>query len=259
MKTEKSKCQKNTKETDYRIYELSKKEKTRCAVCIAAISIIISFLFYKSMLPAALCVAVMPWVFKKYSEILKERRKDALRDQFILGMNAYASALRSGYSAENAIREAREEISRATGEGGLLVREFKLIERKLSYRESIESALLDLGDRTGIEEIENMSRIFSIAKRCGGSTSEIVTGAVGMLKEEKRVRSEITTLMTAKKLEYRIMCLMPAGILLYVNLTSPEFIEMLYEGLLGRTAMTIVLIVYGAAIYMGEKIMRTYM
>lgn len=253
---EKLNSKKNIKEKDYRTYILSKKEKIRCIVLCAGVSIIISLLFYKTIFVAVIFMLAVPFALKKYSEILLEKRKEKLKSQFVSGMSAYASAIRSGYSAENAVREARIEIERMDGKEGILASEFRLIERKLSYRESIEGALTNLSKRTGIEEIEDMASVFAVSKRYGGSLSEVVTNAVNILKEKKKVAEEITTMMTSKRLEYRIMCLMPAGILLYVNLSSPEFISMLYEGILGRGAMTLLLASYIAAILIGERMMK---
>lgn len=49
-----------------------------------------------------------------------------------------------------------------------------------------------------------------------------------MLGDKIDVRKEIETTLSAKKAEQMIMSLMPAGIILYLQLTSPGFLEVLY-------------------------------
>ena len=51
-----------------------------------------------------------------------------------------------------------------------------------------------------------------------------------------------------------IMSLMPAGIILYLQLTSPGFLEVLYGNLFGICAMSVCLGVYVLSYWMGRRI-----
>ena len=52
------------------------------------------------------------------------------------------------------------------------------------------------------------------------------------------------------------MSLMPAGIILYLQLASPGFLDILYGNPFGICAMTVCLAVYGAAYWMGKRIVE---
>ena len=56
--------------------------------------------------------------------------------------------------------------------------------------------------------------------------------------------------------EQMIMSLMPAGIILYLQLASPGFLDILYGNPFGICAMTVCLAVYGAAYWMGKRIVE---
>ena len=56
--------------------------------------------------------------------------------------------------------------------------------------------------------------------------------------------------------EQMIMSLMPAGIILYLQLASPGFLDILYGNPFGICAMTVCLTVYGAAYWMGKRIVE---
>ena len=244
---------------DYTIYELSKKERLICFFTCVGLSIFIALLFYHSLIPAIVfCFAYIPGK-KIYAKLLQRKRKEKLEKEFIEGISAFASAIRAGYSAENAIEEARAELGRLYEEKSMLAKEFSIIKRRLSIGNNIEDSLADLARRTDIKEIRDMADIFRVAKRSGGHLSEVLTDAVRMINERQKLKEEISTIMTAKRLEHRIMCLMPAGILVYVNVTSMEFVSALYSGVIGRIIMTVAIAVYAVAIMLGEKIMKIEM
>ena len=56
--------------------------------------------------------------------------------------------------------------------------------------------------------------------------------------------------------EQMIMSLMPAGIILYLQLASPGFLDMLYGNPFGIGAMSVCLAVYGTAYWMGKRIVE---
>ena len=61
-------------------------------------------------------------------------------------------------------------------------------------------------------------------------------------------------MVAAKRLEQRIMNVIPLGILLFVNFTSPGFLDVMYTGLSGRMIMTVFLLVYAGAYLLSGKI-----
>lgn len=242
--------------TDYTQYRLNPMQRAAGAAALLAVSCIFAVLFYKSLIPAAAGMLLLPLIWRLMERALRDRRKDELIRQFCDGMKGYAAAIRVGYSPESGIAEAVRSLSGIYGEDSLLSREFVLMRRRLSVGETIEQIMKDLGERSGIREISDMAGVFAVAKRSGGSLPSILRESVYILEEKNRIREEIRTLMTAKRLEERIMCLMPAGILLYVNLTGKDFVAPLYEGLTGRLIMTVFLAVYVLMICVGEKMMR---
>ena len=52
------------------------------------------------------------------------------------------------------------------------------------------------------------------------------------------------------------MCAVPLGILLFFKVTSPEFIGVLYGNLLGVALMTVAAALYGAAFFLGMRIVE---
>ena len=72
------------------------------------------------------------------------------------------------------------------------------------------------------------------------------------------VEREIETSVAAKKYEQRIMSIMPGVILLYMQLTSPGFLDVLYTTAFGAVVMTACLLVYAVSLFWGRKIVEIH-
>ena len=60
--------------------------------------------------------------------------------------------------------------------------------------------------------------------------------------------------MASKRYEQTLMSFLPCGILLYLQLISPGFLEVLYTTALGAGVMTVCLAIYIAAVLWGRRI-----
>lgn len=114
--------------------------------------------------------------------------------------------------------------------------------------------IMNFASRSHIDDIKSFAQVFMIAKKRGGDMLAVLKSSIGTIQEKLEVRQEIDTILSGKKLEHSIMSVVPAAILFYVNLTSPEFTEVLYSCIAGRIVMTICLIVYIISIIVGRKI-----
>ena len=135
-----------------------------------------------------------------------------------------------------------------------IVQEFRYMESQKKVSVPVEELFLSLGERSGIEDIENFAAVFSTAKRTGGDMDKVIQTSARMLGDKIDVQKEIEATLSAKKAEQTIMSLMPAGIILYLQLTSPGFLEVLYGNAFGIFAMTVCLGIYILSYWMGKRI-----
>ena len=82
----------------------------------------------------------------------------------------------------------------------------------------------------------------------------IIRSAAETIGGRIEVSREIDTVLAAKRMEQKIMTAMPCGILLYMRLASPGFLDLMYTTGLGAAIMTVCLIAYGGAVLIGRKI-----
>lgn len=222
-------------------------------LCLAAA---IDFIFYRNLFFLIFLSplgVIVPCLMKKR---LNRRRKEKLGSQFKDAILALSSALQAGYSAENAWREAWQEMICVYGEQGLITREFEQMVRAISVNETPEQVITEFAQRCGIAEVESFAQVFCLAKRSSGDLVSIIGNTAHTISEKLRVQEEIVTLTTAKQMEETIMTFIPAGIILYLNVAFDGFMDVLYAGLPGRIVMTACLIVYGLAVVIGWRMVE---
>lgn len=243
-----------TQKTDYDDYTFSLSQKIRTAAAAAAGCALIDYLFYQNIFLMVLVFPAVFFLFRWQKIRLIRKRKLRLNHQFRDALSALNVAVQAGYSIENAVIACTRDLEQLYPSGAEILDEFHYLENQLYVSIPIENLFLDLGERTGVEDIENFAAVFHCAKRTGGDMSEIIQKTARMLGDKIDVCKEIDASLAAKKNEQAIMSAMPAGIILYMHLTSPGFMDVLYGNALGIAVMTACLAIYGAAFWLGMKI-----
>ena len=239
---------------DYREYHFSGKEITKYLVQSILLCGALDYLFYQSKWLMILAIpATVVFLKMRKRQLIRERKKN-LNYQFKDALNALSVAVQAGYSVVNAVVACSRDPERLYPKETDIVKEFHYIETQLRVSVPVEELLLSLGDRSGIEDVENFAAVFYTAKRTGGDMNRIIQTSARMLGDKIDVRKEIETTLAAKKAEQMIMSLMPAGIILYLKLTSPGFLSVLYGNLFGMCAMTLCLGIYVLSYWLGRRL-----
>ena len=240
----------------YETYELSRKEwGIYGAEGILGIAVL-DYVFYRNvglflvLMPVGI---LFPLMLRKQ---LKKRRLETLRGQFKDAILAVASGLNAGYSVENAFIASVRDLEEQYGKEGMITREFSYLASQLKMNRTVEALLSSFAKRSGLDEVENFSVIFTVSKRSRGELASVVHHVVHVISDRIQVREEILTMTAEKQFEQRIMNLMPYLIVLYVDLSSPGFFSQMYETAVGRVVMTGCLVVYLLAWRVSGKILQ---
>lgn len=242
--------------SDYRFYHLTGQEWIRYLLEGTAVCAVTAYVFYRSFLAFVLMLpAGMLRPFFKSRELCR-RRKEELRLQFKEAIQIVASALAAGYSVENAFIASVRDLEEQYGKEGMITREFSYLASQLKMNRTVEALLSSFAKRSGLDEVENFSVIFTVSKRSRGELASVVHHVVHVISDRIQVREEILTMTAEKQFEQRIMNLMPYLIVLYVDLSSPGFFSQMYETAVGRVVMTGCLVVYLLAWRVSGKILQ---
>lgn len=167
-----------------------------------------------------------------------------------------SAALQAGFSVENALKEAAEDLRMMEWKENYMVRELEEMYHKISASQTVEQVFLDFAARSGIEDAKVFADIFASAKRSGQNLSKVIENTVRIIGEKLEMEQEIETILASRKYEQNIMSLMPFGILLYLRLTSGGFLDVLYDTLSGRVVMLGCLTLYLLVWRLGKKLVQ---
>lgn len=239
---------------DYEVYHFTKKEALKYLVQSLLLCAAVDYLFYKNVWVLVFMLPVPALYLKwKKRQLIRERKKK-LNYQFKDALNSLSVAVQAGYSVENAVSACARDLERLYEKNDDIMEEFHYIESQQRVSVPVEELFLDFGERSRVEDIENFAAVFYTAKRTGGDMDKVIQKVARMLGDKIDVKKEIEATLAAKKSEQMIMSLMPAGIILYLQVTSPGFLSVLYGNPFGICAMTVCLGIYGLAYWMGRRI-----
>ena len=213
-------------------------------------------LFYSQIWMMAVLLPLGITYYNRLIKQVEDKGKRRFERQFQDALQSLEAQLNVGYSMENAIKEVQRDLQIMYDKKTLIVREFTYMARQLNLNVTAEIAWKDFAARIALPEVDTFVTVFSLAKRSGGDSIMIIKNAVRQLGDKAEVKREIDTVIAAKKLEFRVMSMIPFGIIAYMRLTFPEFMSGLYGNLPGVIFMSICLAAYIAAWNLGCKIVE---
>lgn len=239
---------------NYNEYTFTKPELLLYAGEWLLFSVTIGWLFYHSIFAIIILFIFVKFFFEDRKKQLTEKRRKELNFQFKDAISSLSNVLSAGYSVENAFVEVYDDLSLLYTKDALIMKELYHIIRKLELNETIENLLFDLANRSKDEDIKSFTEVFSIAKRSGGDFIAIIDMTANSIMGKIEVKREIDVLLANKKLEQKIMNVIPIFIILYIGMTSKGYFSILYGSIFGIFAMTICLFIYLFSYLMGRKI-----
>ena len=120
----------------------------------------------------------------------------------------------------------------------------------------LEELLLEFGRRSGVPEIMEFAGLVETAKVYGGNIPQLIRQMTDNFAQTEQLEAEIQTVIAAKRLEGRIMLVVPFAILLYFRILNPSYMQVLYHTIAGRCCMTICMLIIAACAGWIDKIVR---
>lgn len=241
---------------NYRQYHFGKKDIWKLILGSLLLSSTIAFLFYRSIWGILCMPAVFFLLYKREKETGKERRNQELLEEFINGIRVLNTSLQAGISMENAWKEVQKELLIMYGENALFFKEVKEINHSVALNVPIEKLVLQFAYRSGLEDIIIFAELFEYGKRSGGNWCRVIGDVVQHIQDKYDARKEIEVMIASKKLEQQVMNVTPLGILLFLQVSSWDYMSVLYHNPTGVMCMSVCLVGYGLALLLSERILR---
>ncbi len=235
--------------------QLTGKEKILYGLEGLGITVLAAFLCFRS-LPALLAAPPVIAGFLHFKEEQKAHRIYlAQQTEFKNLMADLYSTTAAGGTLEKALRDALQEMRRSAGRYPGLKPQMERMIVELDRNIPMGTVLDHFGSRCKDPEIQHFVQVLKAAVSSGGSLADIICRTAEMAALRAEMNAEIETMLAGRKTELRVMLVVPAGILLYMNLGSPEYMSVLYQGAAGRVIMCGALALYIAAFVIGLRIL----
>ncbi len=229
---------------DYSEYKMTKGELAKAITIGLLVVWSIAYLFYKNIIIMLLVSPGALLLIKLQKKRLMEKRFFELNMQFKEALVSISAALNAGYSLENSLFEATKDLLLLYDEDDYIIKEFRFMLYELQINKTVEEIFLEFEGRAHLEDVTNFVDVLVTAKRTGGDIIKIIGATSKNINDKIEVRREIQTMITAKKFEANIMCMIPLGIILYMWVSSPGYLDVLYNNVLGIIIMTVLLAIY---------------
>ncbi|MDF2521721.1 MAG: Type secretion system domain [Clostridia bacterium] len=247
-----------TKETfadaDYNTYQMKPMERLINIFIASAALMAVGYVFYRNLAMAALLTPISLYYPKIRRAQIIHKRKNELKLQFKDALQSLSSSLYAGRSFESALKGAVDDLLIQYEPDSYIVQELTIIIRKLEANGTVENAFLEFAVRAHIEEIQTFAEVLDICKRTGGNLIMAIKSSADIISDKIEVYSEIQSILASKKLEQRILSVMPIAMVLMLSVSAMDFMMPVFTQAVGRIVMTISMAMFAAAYLISEKI-----
>lgn len=223
---------------------------------ILSFVVLTAWLFFDFALVSLVLLLYVPVALVQRKKEIVRRRKWELNLAFKDALVCMENALAVGYSPENSIRESVKSLEQLYGREHSICREFGRMAKQMELGRGMEDVFFEFGKRSDVADIKQLADIFAVVKRTGGNLSQVLRQTGSVLQEKIELKRELYTVIAAKQMEFKIMCVVPYGILGYLKLCAPTLCAALYHNLFGIVFMWSMLAAYVGLKVLGEHIIR---
>lgn len=241
---------------DYKKYQFSWIQVAGVLLQAVLFTGIIAYLFYSSLCGMVFGPVLFVILMRRKKANCIAQRKRMLHGEFLDALKIVSTSLMSGMSMENAWREASKEMQVMHSKKSVIYRELEEMNHLVETNIPMEKVLIQFAYRSGVEDIISFAEVFEYGKRSGANWRKLIHDTTLRMEEKYETEKQIQIMLTEKKMEQKIMSVIPLGMILFLRVTSKDYMDVLYGNPFGIICMTICLMGYGVALYMAERIMK---
>ena len=217
---------------------------------------VIAFVFYDTSWGALPAVPVCILMYKRDRQAEAERKKKQMVSEFKDVLVLLSSELTAGRSLETALGRLSKSYNGTGPAADRMKTELEVASRGLSLSKSPEQLIYEIGERNDISEIKEFAGLIRINKRYGGDTAAIAARTAGQVADRQMLEAEVRSMVAAKRLESMVMTVTPCAIIVYMRMTNPGYMDIMYNTLAGRIVMTVCLMMVMLAVCITDRVLN---
>jgi tight adherence protein B len=148
---------------------------------------------------------------------LRKRRRAKFTEQFPEALDIIVRSLRAGHPVPAAIRMAARELPDPCGT------EFGMAEDEITFGLDIETAMRNMMERVGQEDLPLFITSVSIVSGSGGNLTEILQNLTEVIRLRIKMRRKIRALSAEGRISALILSAVPIFLFFIINWLTPGF------------------------------------
>ena len=148
---------------------------------------------------------------------IRKRRRAKFTEQFAEALDIIVRSLRAGHPVPAAIRMAARELPDPVGT------EFGMVEDEITFGLDIETAMRNMLNRVGQEDLPLFVTSVAIQASSGGNLTEILDNLTEVVRQRVKMRRKIRALSSEGRISALILSAVPIILFTIINWMSPSF------------------------------------
>ncbi|MEI6424236.1 MAG: type II secretion system F family protein, partial [Lentisphaerota bacterium] len=181
-----------------------------------------------------------------YLKFLGKRRLQKFNEQLEDALNSMSSALKAGFSINQAI-----EVIASENRNPISI-EFRLLMQEIRLGVTLDQALENMVKRIASEDFELVATAILTARQTGGELTVIFERLAAMIRERMRISGKLRALTAQGKLQSYVVGAMPFLLMIVMNYIAPDMMSSFFNSMAG------IMLIVGAAmlVLMGFLVIR---
>ena len=228
--------------------------KMQAALAGILVACAAAYIYYGSVIGLVAGIPVGIYVYRINLRRLEERYKADLQAQFRTMLQSMTGTLEAGYAIQNSFLEAGKDCAGIHSEKCEIVYAISRMKKRFELNESLGEVLNKLSLDFQLREMKDFAEVINVASRTGGNITAIIRETAEKIADSIELKEELGTAIAARQLEQRLMTCMPGVMVIFLKVTSPGLLDVLFGNPFGVMVMTIMLSLNVLADYIGKRI-----
>lgn len=188
---------------------------------------LIGILLTHSLTISLLFLVIGGFLPRLYLRKAQKKKRKQFDNQLADSLLILANSLRAGFSLLQAMEMVSQEMPNP------ISGEFKITLREMTYGTSTETALTNLAERVGSEDLDLLVTAVLIQRQVGGNLAEVLISIHSTIADRIRIQQEIKTLTAQGRVSGYIIGALPFGIAGVLSVINPSYLKLLFTTSLG--------------------------
>jgi tight adherence protein B len=185
------------------------------AVATAVVSVLFSN-FYLILAVFVGLTAALPFLVLRR---LRTQRVRRFTGQLPNALDVIVRSLTAGHPVSSAIGLVAREMPDPMGS------EFGIVSDELTFGQDVETAMTNLFERVGADELRLLVTTISIQRSTGGNLAEVLQNLSGVIRERIHMRARIRALSAEGRFTAWIMAFFPFVMYFVISFLSPNYFD----------------------------------